>query len=216
MTSAPWLYKVSRFLMWVELRIWHRYRTSGVRNVPDQGGCILAGNHASFLDPAALGCAVTHRYVHFVTRQDLRRFRPFRWWADRVGALPLDRDKGDVAAMKLMLKVLKAGEALALFPEGTRTHDGQLQKAKGGLGFLISKAAVPVIPIYLAGTFAAFPRDARWIKPRPITVYYGPPISPAEIMAMGQGRENYEALADLVMARIAALKTEHEKAAKHS
>lgn len=216
MKAAPWLYKLSWFLLLVMLRVWNRFRVYGAVFVPARGGCILAANHASFLDPPVVGCGVSHRFMHFVARQDLLNSRFFKVWADRVGAIYLDRNKGDVAAMKEILKELKAGEAVALFPEGTRTRDGRLQKAKGGLGFLIAKAAVPVVPVYIDGTFKALPRHGHGLKRVPITVRYGQPITPAEIAEWGKGRENYEAIADLVMARIAQLKTEQEQSIQSS
>ena len=100
---------------------------------------------------------------------------------------------------------------MGIFPEGTRSSDGELQQAKGGVGFLIAKAGVPVVPAYVQGTFNAYPRGAKWIRPSKISVTYGTPIPPSEISALGDGRGSYDAIAALVMARIAALREGNKK-----
>ena len=99
-----------------------------------------------------------------------------------------------------------AGGALCLFPEGTRTLDGSLQKPKSGIGFLIMKAEVPVLPVYIEGSFKAFPKGAKGIRPAKITARYGALISQDEFKKLGSGKDIYEKAADLVMAKIAELK----------
>jgi 1-acyl-sn-glycerol-3-phosphate acyltransferase len=100
---------------------------------------------------------------------------------------------------------VRQGNILCLFPEGTRTTDGRLQPVKAGIGFLIEKAGVPVVPAYVSGAFEAFPRDARRIKPRKIDVYFGKPVTPADCAVFKDDPERHQKIADLVMARIAAL-----------
>jgi 1-acyl-sn-glycerol-3-phosphate acyltransferase len=117
----------------------------------------------------------------------------------------LDRTKGDIGAMKAALGVLKEGGILCLFPEGTRTPDGRLQAVKGGIGFLIAKAAVPVVPVYIAGSFRAFPRGARWMRPTKIMVYYGAPLQPPDWASLAGRKGGYEQIAGLVRERIAQL-----------
>lgn len=199
------VYRVCRFLLKVWLVLWCRFETRGAEQVPPAGGCILASNHASFLDPPLVGCNLAHRFIRFMARDTLFRNPVFRWWGRRVGVVMLDRTKGDIGAMKAALAVLKAGGILCLFPEGTRTRDGELQPAKGGIGFLIAKARVPVVPVYVAGSFRAFARGARWVRPRKIIVHYGAPLYPAAWSEMAGSKQGYEQIAALVMERIAAL-----------
>jgi len=123
----------------------------------------------------------------------------------------LDRTKGDIGAMKAALAILKAEGALCLFPEGTRTRDGRLQAVKGGIGFLIAKAGVPVFPVYVNGSFKAFPWGARWIRPHKITVHYGTPLKPETWSELTGNKLGYERIADLVMERIAALEQDVNK-----
>src|SRR4029077_11146707 len=113
-------------------------------------------------------------------RKTLWHSRVASWWLNGVGTIPVDRDGGsDVAALKRVLRALADGRVMILFPEGTRSPDGGLQTPKPGVGFIVCKTQVPVVPARIFGSFAAFGKDARW--PRlgsPLTVVFGRPISP--------------------------------------
>jgi 1-acyl-sn-glycerol-3-phosphate acyltransferase len=209
----PLVYRICRFLLKVWMVLWCRFETRGEEQVPPEGGCILASNHASFLDPPLVGCNLSHRFIRFMGRDTLFRNPLFHWWGSQVGVVMLDRTKGDIGAMKAALGVLKAGGILCLFPEGTRTRDGRLQPAKGGIGFLIAKARVPVVPVYVQGSYQAYPRGARWVRPSKISVYYGAPMQPAEWADLAQSKEGYARIAGLVMDRITALEQDANKKA---
>ena len=201
-----WTYRLFRLLCWSYLKIFHRYETRGAENVPVEGGCIVAANHASFMDPPVAGCGPMHRVVRFMARDTLYKKRFIRWFFLKLATLPISRDGGDIAALKKSIQILKDGGCLGLFPEGTRTTDGSLQSVKVGLGFLIAKAGVPVVPAYIDGTFAAYSRHAKSITHAKIQVFYGVPITPAEIATFGRGRDSYEKISNLVMQRIAELR----------
>lgn len=203
---SSWAYRTARY--WVRLwaRIWLRFQSHGSENVPRTGSCLVASNHVSYLDPPMLACGVQHRLIHFLARDTLWTPGVGAWFMTAIQCIPIDRTRGDVGALRKAIAVLKEGEALALFPEGTRSPDGQLKEAKGGVGFLIAKAGVPVVPVYVDGSYAAFPKGARHIRPGKVRIFYGPPIQPSEFAALGEGRESYEKIGRLVMSRIAALK----------
>ncbi len=205
----PWLYPTIRNMLRVSLTVWNRFTVKGQHFIPSKGGCILAANHVSFLDPPALGSAAKPRDVCFMARDSL--FKPgfAEWFFHAVGTVPISRERGDVAALKRGLQLLRDGFCVGLFPEGTRSPDGTLQPAKGGIGFLISKAGVPVVPAYISGTYTAYPKGARFIKPHHVQVVFGEPITPKEIEGLGEGREAYEKAASLVMQRIALLRDAH-------
>jgi 1-acyl-sn-glycerol-3-phosphate acyltransferase len=183
-----------------------RFRAIGAENVPATGGCILTPNHASFLDPPMVGCGIRHRVVHFMARDTLFKFPVIGWWYRKIGTIAIDRTKGDLAALRSAIANLKSGKVVCLFPEGTRSLDGELQTAKGGVGFLIAKAAVPVVPVYLEGTFAAWPKGAKWIKPKKVTVHYGKPIPPETFQNPDGTKPDYDQIVAMVMEQIAALK----------
>jgi 1-acyl-sn-glycerol-3-phosphate acyltransferase len=193
---------VVRFL----LRIWDRFEIHDPDNVPAVGGCIIASNHVSYLDPPAVAVGIKHRVVHFMARDTLFSTPLARWFLTGVQVLPMDRTRGDVGALRKGINLLKSGKVLGLFPEGTRSPNGEIQSAKGGIGFLISKANVPVVPAYVDGSFQAFPKGAKRIKRGRVRVFYGKPIEPSEFAALGTDRDSYERIGELVMGRIAALK----------
>ena len=202
----PFVYHISRVFFLCYLWVCHRYEAHGLKHVPREGGCILVSNHASFLDPLAVCCNIWNRHAYFLARDTLfKQSRFMKWWAVSVGTLPIDRTKGDIRALKGAINLVRHGNMFCLFPEGTRTRDGCLQPVKAGIGFLIEKAGVPVVPAYVSGTFAALPRDARWVKPRKIVVHFGKPLTPADCAVFKGDPERHQKIADLVMARIAAL-----------
>ncbi|MCX6993370.1 MAG: (d)CMP kinase [Kiritimatiellaeota bacterium] len=203
---SPFVYHFSRVFFLCYLWIFHRYATHGLKHVPREGGCILVSNHASFLDPIAVCCNIWKRHVYFLARDTLfKQSRFMKWWAIAVGTLPIDRNKGDIRALKGAINLARQGNMIFLFPEGTRTRDGHLQPVKAGIGFLIEKAGVPVVPAYVRGTFEAFPRDAHRIKFSKIVTYFGKPLTPADCAVFKGDPERHQKIADLVMARIAAL-----------
>ncbi|QBG46942.1 1-acyl-sn-glycerol-3-phosphate acyltransferase [Verrucomicrobia bacterium S94] len=200
------VYQASTRVFKLFLLIWHRLRIRGAENIPDRGGVLLASNHASFLDPPVVGVGYRGRPVHFMARDTLWNSKFGSWWMDHVGCIPVSRGTGDIKALKLTIKALKEGKAVSMFPEGTRTEDGELQEAKGGIGFIIEKSGCVVVPAYIDGTFEAYPKGARFIKPRKLTVTYGKPITQEEFKALGTGRAAYDDYAKLIMQRIADLR----------
>ena len=199
------LYPFCRGLLTLLFRIFHRWEVHGAEHIPATGGCLLAANHASFLDPPAVGCASRQRLVRFMARDTLFKKGFGEWLMKGLHAIPISRDRGDVGALKRSIQFLRKGDCVAIFPEGTRTRDGSLGTAKAGIGFLIMSAGVPVVPVYIDGTFSAYPRGARWPRPHKIRVFIGPPILPDDLKPCGEGRDSYGCVAHLVMDRIKAL-----------
>ncbi|HEY8241752.1 MAG TPA: lysophospholipid acyltransferase family protein [Kiritimatiellia bacterium] len=202
----PFMFKLSRGLIHIWMTFWLRLEIRNSDLVPEEGGCLIAANHVSYLDPPMIACAVNNRFVRFLARDTLFRFRGFGSWLTAVGVMPLSRDRGDVGALRKSIQMLKEGMCLCLFPEGTRSLDGELQEAKGGIGFLVAKAHVPVVPVYISGTYKAYPRGAKWVRPAKCIVTFGPPISAAEFEALGPERDAYDKIGKLIMERIRALR----------
>jgi 1-acyl-sn-glycerol-3-phosphate acyltransferase len=202
------MYTISVFGFRIYLWIWHRFTVKGLKNIPKTGGVLVASNHASFVDPLAVGSGIYNRPVHFMARDTLWSSKMGSWWMDRVGCIPVSRGTGDMKALKTMVKYLQEGKVCSLFPEGTRTEDGELQEAKGGVGFIVKKSGCAVLPVYIDGTFKANPKGSGKVKPVKVTMMIGEVISQEEIDALGDGREAYDGIAALIMARIAALRPE--------
>jgi len=200
------VYRVSAAVVRVAARFWLRLRAVDAHHVPAHGACLLASNHASYLDPPLIAVSVRTRGLRFFARRSLSRSPLGRWYFGSIRAIMVDREHGDVGAMRETLRALRAGQAVCLFPEGTRTLDGQLQAPRSGVGFLLAKASVPVIPIYVDGTFEAMPKGVKRIRRVPVTVRFGAAIRPEEMQAFGEGRASYERMAQYIMDRIAALR----------
>ena len=189
--------------------MWFRGVVLGTENIPADGPFLIASNHASHLDPPLVGCQVA-RQMRFFARRSLWNHGLFAWWLDRVETIPVERDSGDVAAIKRVLQALKEDRAVILFPEGTRSPDGHLQKAKAGVGLLACKTGVPVVPCRVFGSFEAYGKGR--LVPRfgtPVTVVFGPPMPATAYDDPAAGRARYETAAQRIMDRIALLREPH-------
>jgi cytidylate kinase len=212
----PIWYRMTCNFFWVCLRLRNRIKFYGLRNVPKTGGVIVASNHASYIDPPAVGaCTYRTRMTHFMARDTLFKKGFMNWFLHKVGVIPLDRDRGDIKAMKTAIALLKDGASVALFPEGTRSPDGELQPPKPGIGFLVAKGNAPVVPVYVHGSYAAWSKNSDGWKPRPISVIFGQLITQEQIRGLGEGREAYGLIGELIMKRIAELKENFEKGLIH-
>jgi len=155
------------------------WRASGRRNIPPTGGVMLVSNHASFLDVFFLGVG-SERPLNYVARSTL--FKPLLGpFIRSVGGFPIQREGMGASGMKETLKRLRAGGVVTLFPEGTRTEDGEVKALKPGIALLATRAGVPVVPAGIAGTFRSWPRGRLLPIPGPIRVHFGSPIFPADL-----------------------------------
>ena len=199
------LYWLSRGFVYFCLLLKYRLRVSGREHVPAKGGAVIAANHCSYLDPPVMCAVSASRIVRFMARDTLFSSAFAKWYFNGVRVIALDRTRGDLGALKRAIATLKEGQVIGLFPEGTRSPDGHMREAKGGIGFLIAKGDVPVVPIYISGTHAAFPKGADKFRPSRIFARVGKPITPEEIRAAMPVKGDYEAVGALIMRRIREL-----------
>jgi 1-acyl-sn-glycerol-3-phosphate acyltransferase len=159
-----------------------RWRATGRCNVPESGGVLLVSNHLSYLDVFFLGIPL-RRPLNYVARSTL--FVPVLAQLMRsVGGFPIDREGIGVSGLKETLRRLRDGGIVTLFPEGTRSRDGQLGPLKPGIAVLVARARVPVVPAGLAGSFEFWPRSRAWPVPHPIRIHYGRPIWPEDVAGL--------------------------------
>ncbi len=119
-------------------------------------GCIVYSNHISLLDPIVVGC-FTRRPIRFMAKEELFRNRLFGFVLFRLlGAFPVNRGKSDIAAIKNAIRLLKNGEVLGMFPEGTRSRTGEMLDAEPGLSMIAVRAKVPVVPVALITKYKLF------------------------------------------------------------
>jgi 1-acyl-sn-glycerol-3-phosphate acyltransferase len=158
------------------------WRATGRDNMPRTGGVLLVANHVSFLDVFVLGIPL-RRPLNYVARSTL--FVPgLSWFIRSLGGFPIQREGMGAAGMKETLRRLRDGGIVTLFPEGTRSPDGQLGPLKQGIAVLVARAGVPVVPAAIAGTFEGWPRWRLLPVPHPIRIHYGTPIRPEDIRGM--------------------------------
>jgi 1-acyl-sn-glycerol-3-phosphate acyltransferase len=170
-------------------------RATGRDNLPRHGGALLVSNHLSHLDVFILGIPL-NRPLNYVARSTL--FLPVLGSLIRsVGGFPIQREGIGAQGLKETLRRLKKGGIVVLFPEGTRSRDGELGELKSGISVLAARAHVAVIPAGIAGTFEAWPRTRPFPRPHPIRIHYGPPILPEELEGLDP-----EAITSLIRARI--------------
>jgi cytidylate kinase len=196
------------------VRIIVRFRVEGdLGKVPETGPMILASNHASSADPVLIGAFLNQqlgRPLNWLGKRELLDF-PLTGWLGRQGGIhPVDRDAADLDAFRSAMRVLEAGQILAVFPEGTRSRDGGLQQVREGVGMLALRSGAPVLPVAVVDSDLMWPRGH--LLPRfgkRVTVRYGTPFGVTEALeAAGlptKGRQATEAATRLIMTRIAEL-----------
>ena len=186
----------------VTTKLLFEVRSFGHDNVPREGGVILAVNHASYLDPVVVGCALA-RPIHFMARTTLFR-SAFGVLIRALNAFPVERGSGDSKALREYIDRAKAGNVVLLFPEGTRTLDGRLGPMKPGVGMLAARAGVPIVPTYVDGTFRAWPRQRKLPRKARVSIFFSPPLRPER----GRGetkRAYHERIRDGIAARLGEL-----------
>lgn len=178
-----WFYWVMKVALSAPMTVYFRPHIEGVRYVPRRGGAIVASNHASYLDWLFLPLVVRLRRLSFLAKEEyFTRRGPVgaaqRFFFGATGQVPVIRGgnrKGD-AALVTAARLLDEGRLLAIFPEGTRSLDGRLQRGKTGVVRMAGRTGVPVIPCGIVGAFEVAPKGARVPRPVKVTVRFGPPM----------------------------------------
>ena len=202
------LYIIGRGIFFLLCKLIFGYKIYGRYNVPKTGAVIIASNHASYLDPIFIGIG-TSRILSFMARESLFRNLFFAKIIGMVNTFPVKRDYQDVGAMREAIARLKQKKALLLFPEGARTKDGNLQRAKAGISLLAYMASATVVPAYVKGSYEVLPKGARFVKCAPVSVYFGRTLDFDKFFKASRYNrpaEAYAPFADYIMEHIAKLK----------
>jgi cytidylate kinase len=191
-----------------------RLRVEGnLAALPKTGALIVAANHASSADPVLIGAFLNQvfgRPLNWLGKREIVEFGLTGWAFRTAGIHPVDRGAADLEAFRTAMRILEAGQVLAVFPEGTRSRDGALHQVREGVGMLALRSGAPVLPVAVIDSDILWPKGK--LLPRfgkRVTVRYGVPFSvPDELAKVGapaKGRQATEAATRLVMARIAEL-----------
>ena len=184
-------------------RVAFQYRAYGQENIIEDGPAIMAVNHQSYLDPPLVGITCKNE-LYYLARKTLFEKKLLGPIISRVNALPVDLSRGDLAAFRSVMKLLQEGHRTVIFPEGTRSLTGQIQKARPGIGMIIARTLAPVVPMRIFGSFEAWPKGGK-IRPHPITVVVGKPIRFKKDDFAAHNREVYQKISEQVLAAVAAL-----------
>ncbi len=173
-----------------------------------EGGTIIAANHQSFLDPPFIAAAYKGE-IHFLARDTLFTGL-FGKLIASVNAVPINQSGADLASLKTIIKEVKKGNRVLVFPEGTRSPDGELQSAAAGIGMIVAKSKAIVQPIYIDGAYDAWSRHQKRPSRAPITITFGERLDFSDIDRI-KSKEQYQEIADTIMDRISALKLQKEQ-----
>jgi 1-acyl-sn-glycerol-3-phosphate acyltransferase len=188
-------------------RLFFRFRILHRERMIQSGPVILAMNHQSYFDPPLAGNA-SDRAIYFLARRSLLKNPVLGWLLPKLNVIPVDQEAIDRSALKALIQVVKAGHGALVFPEGSRTLDGELQPGQPGIGLVIAKTRAPVVPMRIFGAHEALPRDGGKLRFHPITVVVGEPIHFSAAELDEGGKEGYGRLSQRVMDEIAALRLE--------
>jgi 1-acyl-sn-glycerol-3-phosphate acyltransferase len=175
---------VSKQLTHLFALIWFRFRIEGRRHVPRTGPLLLVCNHLTMMDPFLTG-SPTQRWVVFVARDTLAKWRLVGWWLRAVGTVLIDREAPSKDQLKALTAFVAEGNAVALFPEGTRSRDGAVGPFRSGLELIVRRSGATVVPLGLDGIQRALPRGARFPRPRKVILRVGEPWSKERVLAPG-------------------------------
>src|SRR5216117_2690943 len=179
-------------------RLFFRFRVVHRERMIQSGPVILAMNHQSYLDPPLAG-TTCDRAIYFLARRTLLDAPLLGWLLPKLNVIPVNQEGVDRSAIKALIRVLKAGNGVLVFPEGSRTIDGNLQAAEPGLGLVIAKTLAPVVPMRIFGAHEAWPRGSNKIRLHPITIVVGHPIFFSETDIADRGKGMYQRLSERVM-----------------
>lgn len=200
---SDFFYRFFALIIRAILRINGGLEVIGIENIPLKGGVIIAANHVSYLDPPLIGSVLPRRGT-FIAMKELFDI-PVLGRVIGHYAFPVEEGGTRPSVIKKTINRLRAGELIAIFPEGQRSATGQLLKAKRGIGMLASIGDVPIVPAFIAGAGIALPFNAKWLRRSRITVIFERPVYPSEDKGFDKN-EVYEKISMQVMLSIREIK----------
>jgi 1-acyl-sn-glycerol-3-phosphate acyltransferase len=203
-----WHYSLAKAVIGVVLRTATGWEVKGREHIPRSGGLVVASNHISFWDPPLIG-AVLPREVHYLAKEELFSNPVLGSVIRSYNAIPIRRGMVDLSGMARAVETLRRGEALMMFPEGTRMRDGELHPARPGVGMMAVNANVPIVPCFISGSN----RPGRWLTRKSrVRIWFGPARKWQDLAGPGTdltpGRALYQQVGDAVMREIGRLKAD--------
>ncbi len=201
MKDYKWFYETCRAIARVLVLLLVRLRVTGLEHVPETGPVILVSNHLNWTDIPMIGLRLK-RLTHFMAKAELFQKPPIKWLVIGLGAFPVRRGEADRQAIKQADEVLKAGQVLVIFPEGTRSRSRKMKEGLAGVALIALRSGAPIVPVGISGS-DHFKLWHIWPFRTPITLTYGEPFTLSR-----EGRRNHTDLQgqlDIIMRHIADL-----------
>lgn len=206
-------YHIIRLTLNLLAVLFFRFTARGIEHIPGSGSTLLVSNHASYLDPLLIGVAARRR-IHYLAKKELFENRLFSFILRTIcGAMPVDRDQLDRNTLRQVFSLLQGREMLLVFPEGTRTRDGNLSEAKLGVGMIAYHTRTTVIPAYIKGSFEILSRGSKRIHFHRCSVMFGPPVPLSDCYGQPKSKEVYRDIGVKIMESIHALQIKADHAA---
>jgi glycerol-3-phosphate dehydrogenase (NAD(P)+) len=169
----PFVYWIVRAVFQPFFHLYFRMSRIGREHIPAEGPVIIAANHRSFLDPFVIAC-MSRRPLYYVAKKELFAHKLTAWFLNSLGAFPIDRGNADQDAMSTARAILRRGDVVLIFPEGTRTRPGTLGTPKRGVGRLALETGAPVVPVAVIGTENV--RRSWRVRPHKVSIRAGAPL----------------------------------------
>lgn len=207
--SRNWVWWSCQMLLRMVFAVWLRYRARRVDLIPGAGGGLILSNHQSFLDPLLIGLPLI-RPISYLARDSLFRVPVISWILRNTYVMPINRDAVSTAGLKETLRRMEQGYLVGVFPEGTRSVDGDVGVFKPGFIALVRRMKLPIYPVGIAGANRALGRGSWFLKPRHVCVVFGEPLMPEQIAPLTvKGRE--QELVEFVRSRVAECQHEAQR-----
>ena len=181
-------------------RLYFGLRLEGTENIPRDGAVVIAPNHQTYADPVLVTIPIRRR-IYYMAWNRLFDVRGLSWMIRRLRAFPVQLESSDPRATREAVRLLQAGEAVMIFPEGTRSLDGRVGRFKPGAFRLAVSLGVPILPVTIAGGHASWPPGRSLPRPARMTITYHPIVQP---QASDDTRDGARRLAEHTRAVIAA------------
>ncbi len=199
-----WIYWFGWLLFGAAFRTLFGLRMIGREHLITDGPVLVASNHQSYLDPPLIGNLYNTEMVFLARKSLFRGF--FKWLYRQWNAIPVDQEKPDMSSLKTIIRKLRDGHRVLVFPEGARSEDGSLGQAAPGIGLIAAKSGALIQPVRIRGAYEALPRGSARLRFSRITVTIGPAIRlTKEDLKAASGKDGYAALANRIMDAVARL-----------
>lgn len=202
-------YRLARAVFSLLFLVVFRKKVYGMENIPETGNFIVCSNHINWFDPTLISCTVgKDRQIYFMAKEELFKIPVFKHIITKLGAFPVKRRRADRKAIQHALNLLENNKSVGVFPEGSRSKTGDLQKPYHGPALVVLRSKVPVLPVAIKGPYKLF---------RPVKINIGKPVYlNSEKKEKGFKRDRIRKVSNTIMEEIKQLADEMQKSTKNN